>query len=91
MAKIELRRFAKPRRAETKPKTVKTKVLSANNGKVTVRAIDANSATFGSDFLYVFTQNVRAAREENRTQRVETDANAAVQRSRVAEKAKVSS
>jgi hypothetical protein len=54
-------------RAGRKPEGVTIRrVTDANGEKVTVRAVDAHSATFGEDFLYVFTKNVEAARKENK-------------------------
>jgi len=64
--KIELRTEPKAQKAPTKPKTVLTRVLSTEGGKAKVRVIDANSPNFGQEFLYVFAQNVRAARKENK-------------------------
>ena len=42
------------------------KLTDATGRKVTIRSVDAKSPTFGEDFLYVFPQNVRAARKENK-------------------------
>jgi hypothetical protein len=57
----------KAKKAGRKPKSVVVRrVTSASGEKVAVRAVDANSPTFGEDFLYVFTQNVKAARKENK-------------------------
>lgn len=54
-------------RAGRKPAGVSIRRVTAVNGeKVTIRAVDANSPQFGKDFLYVFTKNVEAAREENK-------------------------
>jgi len=54
-------------RAGKKPKGVTSRrVTTADGDKVTIRAIDANSPTFGEEFLYVFTKNVEAARRENK-------------------------
>jgi len=41
-------------------------VRTETGGFVIVHAIDANSPPFANDFLYVFKQNVRKARKENR-------------------------
>jgi hypothetical protein len=44
-----------------------SKRLRASDGKVfTFRYIDANSASFGSDFDSVFRSNVRKARRDNK-------------------------
>jgi hypothetical protein len=44
-----------------------SKRLRASDGKiVTLRYIDANSASFGSDFDSVFRSNVRKARRDNK-------------------------
>lgn len=54
-------------RAGRKPAGVTTRRVTTPSGeKVTIRAVDANSPEFGKDFLYVFTKNVEAAREENK-------------------------
>jgi len=66
MPKLQVRKHDKPVKAGAGAK-VSVKVVRGIDGrKVTVRALDANSATFGSDFLYVFKQNVRKARKENK-------------------------
>lgn len=57
----------KGQRSGKKPKGVTLRrVTGADGEKVTIRAVDANSPTFGEDFLYVFTKNVEAARRENK-------------------------
>lgn len=57
----------KGKRAGKKPKGVTLRrITTANGDKVTVRAIDANSPSFGEDLLYVFSRNVDAARRENK-------------------------
>lgn len=67
MTDITLQRSAKTKRAGKKPKGVSLRRVTAATGeKVTVRAIDAHSPTFGEEFLYVFTKNVEAARHENK-------------------------
>jgi hypothetical protein len=67
MTDITIQRSETGRRAGKKPKGVTVRRITATNGeKVTIRAIDANSPTFGEDFLYVFTKNVEAARRENK-------------------------
>ena len=67
MTDITILRAGKGKRAGKKPDGVTVRRITASNGeKVTVRAVDANSPTFGEDFLYVFTKNVEAARRENK-------------------------
>lgn len=67
MTDITIQRSETGRRAGKKPKGVTVRRITATNGeKVTIRAIDANSPTFGEEFLYVFTKNVEAARRENK-------------------------
>ena len=67
MAALKIQVEAKARRATKRPKSVVSKTLSTPAGaKTRVTALDANSATFGADFLYVFKNNVRKAREGNR-------------------------
>ncbi len=57
----------KPRRATKRPKSVVSKTVATNAGvKLRVKALDANSADFGADFLYVFKANVRRARKGER-------------------------
>jgi len=59
---------ARPRKATKRPKSVGLKTLTTNAGaKQRVTSLDANSATFGADFLYVFKNNVRKARKGNRS------------------------
>ena len=67
MAKFEVRTSPKAKRASTRPDTVAIKTIAGREGgKLRVLAVDANSPSFGDDFLYVFTQNVRRARKENK-------------------------
>jgi hypothetical protein len=67
MTDITIQRSDKGKRAGKKPKGVTLRRVTAANGeKVTIRAIDANSPTFGEDLLYVFSKNVEAARRENK-------------------------
>jgi hypothetical protein len=66
MSTLHVFTHAKAKRASTKAGKVVTKRLRTDAGDfVTVHAIDADSSTFGDDFLYVFKQNVRKAREHN--------------------------
>lgn len=41
------------------------RVASANGQRFRVRVVDADSPTFGADFLSAFRANVRRARQEN--------------------------
>lgn len=67
MTDITIQRSDKGKRAGKKPKGVTIRRITAANGeKVTIRAIDAHSPTFGEDLLYVFSKNVEAARRENK-------------------------
>lgn len=67
MTDITIQRVDKGKRAGKKPKGVTLRRVTAADGeKVTIRAIDANSPTFGEDLLYVFSKNVEAARRENK-------------------------
>lgn len=67
MTDITIQRSDKGKRAGKKPKGVTLRRVTAASGeKVTIRAIDANSPTFGEDLLYVFSKNVEAARRENK-------------------------
>ncbi len=67
----ELRSVPKAKKASKRPKTVVLKTLSAGGGsKTRVFALDANSASFSDDFLYVFKSNVKIARKKNKERRV---------------------
>jgi hypothetical protein len=67
MSDVKIHTSPKPKKATRRPKGVVVKRLTdASGSKVTVRAVDANSPTFGEDFLYVFARNVKAARRENK-------------------------
>ena len=67
MAALNIQVKAKPHKATKRPKSVVSKTLSTPAGvKTRVTSLDANSATFGADFLYVFKNNVRKARKGNR-------------------------
>ena len=67
MTALKIKVEAKARRAAKRPKSVVAKTLSTPAGEKTrVTSLDANSATFGADFLYVFKNNVRKARKGNR-------------------------
>jgi hypothetical protein len=67
MPKLQLVKHPKAKRAPSKASNVVSRRLRTEAGEVvTVYAIDTNSPTFANDFLYVFAQNVKKAREENR-------------------------
>ena len=67
MTDITIQRVYGSNRPGKKPKGVTSKrVTTAEGDQVTIRAIDANSPTFGDDLLYVFARNVEAARRENK-------------------------
>lgn len=67
MTDITIQRVEGAMRAGKKPKGVTLRrVTDADGRKVAIRAIDANSPTFGQDLLYVFSKNVEAARRENK-------------------------
>lgn len=66
MTKLQVRRYDKPTKAPSDAK-VGLKTVRGPDGQILrVRSVSANSASFGSDFLYVFKQNVKRARKENR-------------------------
>ena len=71
MAKTrELRAVAKAKTASKRPKSVIVKTLSSGAGPRTrVFSLDANSASFGDDFLYVFKSNVKIARKKSKERR----------------------
>jgi uncharacterized protein YbbK (DUF523 family) len=65
MAKLTVQLEAKARKATKRPKSVVAKTLTTAGGaKLRVTSLDANSASFGADFLYVFKNNVRRARKD---------------------------
>ncbi len=68
---LEIRTVPEPKKASRRLKSVivKTRLADAG-GKTKVLALDGNSASFSDDFLYVFSANVKAAREKNRERRV---------------------
>lgn len=67
MTDVTIKWMDKPLRAGRKPKGVTNrKVTTSDGGSVLVRSVDANSASFGEDLLYVFARNVEAARRENK-------------------------
>lgn len=50
-----------------RPETVSQKRVRGSDGEIrTLRTINADSETFGSDFAYVFSRNVAKARRENK-------------------------
>lgn len=71
MAKtLELRAVANAKKASRRPKTVGVKTVSTNDGvKTRMFSLDANSASFGDDFLYVFKSNVKMARKKSKEHR----------------------
>ncbi len=64
-AKLKVQFEAKARKAAAKPKGVVAKTVTTAAGtKLKVASLNANSASFGADFLYVFKSNVRKARSK---------------------------
>jgi hypothetical protein len=48
-------------------RSVATKQVRSPDGQpLTIRTVDADSRTFGDDLSYVFRQNVKRARQENK-------------------------
>jgi hypothetical protein len=69
-----LRTLAKAKTASKRPKTVTIKTVSNDAGsKTRLFALDANSASFGDDFLYAFKSNVRLARKKSKERRAAAD------------------
>lgn len=67
MADITIRRAYGANRVSKKPKGVTLRKITSQDGdKVTVYSIDANSPSFGEEFLYVFSRSVAKARRENK-------------------------
>ena len=63
VAKLKVQLEAKARKATNRPKGVVARTVTTAAGtKRRVTSLDANSASFGADFLYVFKNNVRKAR-----------------------------
>lgn len=57
----------KPSKSGKKTGSVTTKRVKGADGKtLTVHTINADSRTFGDDLSYVFRQNVKKARRENK-------------------------
>ena len=68
MAVVKIQAESKARKADKRPKSVGAKTVSTSAGvKLRVTSLDAGSATFGADFLYVFKSNVRKARKGNKS------------------------
>jgi hypothetical protein len=66
MAKVVYRSL-KPSKPVKRSASVTTKRVRSSDGKaVTVYTIDADSHTFGDDLSYVFRQNVKKARRQNK-------------------------
>jgi len=66
MSKVSLRTYKRVRKAKAPPQTVTVKeVVTASGRKVEMRSIPANGRSFANDFLFVFKENVKAARAEN--------------------------
>ena len=64
------RAVANAKKASRRPKTVGVKTVSTNDGvKTRMFSLDANSASFGDDFLYVFKSNVKMARKKSKEHR----------------------
>lgn len=54
-------------KAKKRPRSVTEKRVKSRSGKIiTLRTIDADSQSFGSDLEYVFKRNVAKARRENK-------------------------
>jgi hypothetical protein len=59
--------YAPLKPSKSQKRAVATKRVRSVDGKaVTVRTLDADSRTFGDDLSYVFRQNVKRARRENK-------------------------
>jgi len=63
----ELHAVEKAKKASKRPKSVVIKtVTTTQGGRARVFGLDANSASFGDDFLYVFKSNVKLARKKSK-------------------------
>ncbi len=63
----KIRVSPQPVKAGRRPASVSSGHITTEKGeKKRVMTVQANSASFGSDFLYVFKENVRAARVANK-------------------------
>jgi hypothetical protein len=65
MAKIVVASL-KPKAGQGKSSVVEKRVRDADGQMKTLRTVDAGSATFGNDLLYVFGKNVAKARRDNK-------------------------
>lgn len=66
-ASLPLRLHPKAKKASKRPKSLGVKMVSTGAGARTrVFVLDPNSASFGDDFLYVFTSNVKRARRKTK-------------------------
>lgn len=67
MSKIRIHSETSPKKAGDRPTTVVASTVRMDSGKrKAVLTVEANSSSFGSDFLYVFKENVETARSENK-------------------------
>lgn len=69
-----LRVHPKAKTASKRPKSLGVRTLSNTEGeKARMFVLDPNSASFGDDFLYVFTRNVKRARRKTRDRKAAGD------------------
>jgi hypothetical protein len=66
VAKVVIRKLSTKSGKPRKSGVVKKRVIGPTGSMVTIRSVDANSATFTSDFETVFKKNVAKARRENK-------------------------
>ena len=63
----QLHAVEKAKKASKRPKSVVIKTVTTTQGARTrIFGFDANSASFGDDFLYVFKSNVKLARKKSK-------------------------
>ena len=67
MTKVVWKSLSKTRSAESAGRAaVGAKVVASEEGRKTVRTLDANAANFDEALTYIFTRNVAKARRENK-------------------------
>jgi hypothetical protein len=68
MATLKIQILDEPIRAPSRrpPGVTRRRLRTSSGEMITVHAIDANSPTFSTDFLWVFAHNVKVARAENK-------------------------
>ena len=66
MTKVVIKTLSSSKRSRPRASVAEKRIRRADGKITTIRTIDANSRTFGSDLTYVFKRNVAKARRENK-------------------------